>query len=102
MSKGSYSLTELLKELQAAEEILSHSKSVQIAEKGSSSFSANKKKKKKRLLSQVQARSRSSRQMMASSKASASHVVSEFIGKRIALRSKLELKTVNLQVCLFV
>ena len=37
MSKGSYSLAELLKELQAVEGILGHAKSVQVAEKGSSS-----------------------------------------------------------------
>ena len=35
MSKGSYSLAELLKELQAAEGILGHAKSAQVAEKGS-------------------------------------------------------------------
>ena len=46
MSKGSYSLAELLKELQAAEGILSHAKSAQVAEKGSYSVKKNKKKKK--------------------------------------------------------
>ena len=45
MGKGSYSLAELLKELQAAEGILGHAKSVQVIEKGSSS-SAKKSKKK--------------------------------------------------------
>ena len=34
MSKGSYSLVELLKKLQAAEGILGHAKSVQVVEKG--------------------------------------------------------------------
>ena len=101
MSKGSYSLTELLKELQAVEGILGHAKSVQVVEKDSSSSSAKKNKKKKMLLSQVQARSRNLKQVKASPKASASHVVSEVIG-RIALNSKLMLKTTNLQVCLFV
>ena len=42
MSKESYSLAELLKELQAAEGILGHAKSAQGAEKGSSSSSAKK------------------------------------------------------------
>ena len=48
MSKGSYSLAGLLKELKAAKGILDHAKSVQVAEKYSSSSSAmmNKKKKK--------------------------------------------------------
>ena len=44
MSKGSYSLQELLKELQAAEGIIGHAKSVQVAEKGSSSFAKRNKK----------------------------------------------------------
>ena len=48
MSKGSYSLAKLLKELQAAEEILGHAKSAHVAEKGSSSSSAKKNKKKKK------------------------------------------------------
>ena len=48
MSKGSYSLAELLKELQAAEGILGHAKSAQVAKKGSSSSSAKKNKKKKK------------------------------------------------------
>ena len=38
---------ELLKELQAAEGILGHAKSAQVAEKGSSFSSAKKNKKKK-------------------------------------------------------
>ena len=59
MSKESYSLAELLKELQAAKGILGHAKSVQVVERGSSS--AKKIKKKKRLLSQVQAQSRNPR-----------------------------------------
>ena len=42
MSKGSYSLAELLKELHAVEGILGHAKSVQVEEK-SSSFSSTKK-----------------------------------------------------------
>ena len=46
-SKGSYSLTELLKELQAAEGILGHAKSAQVMEKGSSSSAKKSKKKKK-------------------------------------------------------
>ena len=48
MSKENYSLAELLKELQAAEGILGHAKSVQVMEKGSSSSSAKKNKKKKK------------------------------------------------------
>ena len=47
MSKGSYSLAALLKELQAAEGILGHAKSAQVAEKGSSSSAKKNKKKKK-------------------------------------------------------
>ena len=47
MSKGSYFLAELLKELQAAEGILGHAKSVQVAEKCSSSSAKKNKKKKK-------------------------------------------------------
>ena len=48
MSKGSYSLAELLKELQAAEGILGHAKSVLITKKGSSSSYAKKNKKNKK------------------------------------------------------
>ena len=47
MSKESYSLAELLKELQAVEGILGHAKSAQVVEKGSSSSAKNNKKKKK-------------------------------------------------------
>ena len=47
MSKGSYSLAELLKELQATEGILGHAKSVQVVERGSSSSTKKSKKKKK-------------------------------------------------------
>ena len=47
MSKGSYSLAELLKKLQTAEGILGHAKSAQVAEKGSSSSAKKNKKKKK-------------------------------------------------------
>ena len=46
MSKSSYSLAELLKELQAAEGIIGHKRSLHVMEKGSSS-SAKKKGKKK-------------------------------------------------------
>ena len=46
MSKESYSLAELLKELQAVEGIFGYAKSVQVVERGSSS-SAKKNKKKK-------------------------------------------------------
>ena len=48
ISKGSYSLAEFLKELQAAKGILGHAKSVQVAEKCASSSSAKKNKKKKK------------------------------------------------------
>ena len=47
MSKGSYSLAELLKELQTVEGILGHAKSVQVVESGSSSSAKKSKKKKK-------------------------------------------------------
>ena len=47
MSKGSYSLAELFKELQAVEGILGHAKSAQVAEKGSPSSTKKNKKKKK-------------------------------------------------------
>ena len=47
MSKRSYSLAELLKELQTAEGILGHAKSAQVVEKGSSSSAKKSKKKKK-------------------------------------------------------
>ena len=40
-------MAELLKELQAAEGILGHAKSAQVAEKGSSSSAKKSKKKKK-------------------------------------------------------
>ena len=46
MSKSHYSLAELLKELQAAEGIIGHKKSLHVMEKGSSS-SAKKRGKKK-------------------------------------------------------
>ena len=46
MSKSNYSLAELLKELQAAEGIIGHKRSLHLMEKGSSS-SAKKKEKKK-------------------------------------------------------
>ena len=49
MSKRTYSLVKLLKELQAAEMIVGHpKKSVQVMEKGSTSSSAKKGKKKKK------------------------------------------------------
>ena len=48
MSKESYSFAKLLKELQAAEGILGHAKSVQVAEKDSSSSLTKKNKKKKK------------------------------------------------------
>ena len=48
MSKGNYSMVELLNELQAAEGILGQAKSAQVAEKGSSSSSAKKNKKKRK------------------------------------------------------
>ena len=47
MSKGSYSLVELLKELQAAEGIIGQNKNVQVAEKGSSKKSKKKKNAQK-------------------------------------------------------
>ena len=47
MSKGSYSLVELLKELQVAKGILGHAKSMQVEEKGFSSSAKKNKKKKK-------------------------------------------------------
>ena len=47
MSKESYSLAELLTELQVAEGILGHAKTAQVAEKGSSSSAKKNKKKKK-------------------------------------------------------
>ena len=46
MSKGSYSLADLLKELQAVEEIIGQNKNVQVAEKSYSSSKKSKKKKK--------------------------------------------------------
>ena len=46
MSKGNYSLTELLKELQTVKGILGHAKSAQVAEKASSSCSSLQKRKK--------------------------------------------------------
>ena len=49
MSKKTYSLTELLKELQVTEWIVDQKKSVHVMEKGSSSSSAKKKKRRKRL-----------------------------------------------------
>ena len=49
MSKITYSLAKLLKELQAAEGIVGHhKKTVQVMEKGSTSASVNKEKKKKK------------------------------------------------------
>ena len=49
MSKSNYSLAELLKELQAAEGIIGHKRSLYVMEKGSSS-SAKKGKGKKKVL----------------------------------------------------
>ena len=48
MSKESYSLAELLKELQVAKGILGHAKSVHVSEKGSSYSSTKRNKKKKK------------------------------------------------------
>ena len=45
MSKRSYTLAELLKELQAAEGIVGHKGNVQVMEKGSSAKKGKKKKK---------------------------------------------------------
>ena len=47
MSKSHYSLTELLKELQAAEGIIGHKRSLHVMEKGSSSSAKKDKGKKK-------------------------------------------------------
>ena len=74
MSRESYSLAELLKEIQAAEGILGHAKSAQVAEKGSSS-SIKKSKNKKEVLSQLVSLSRSKRKMRQSPKISASPAV---------------------------
>ena len=93
MSKGSYSLAELLKELQAAEGILGHAKSVKVAEKGSSSSVKKNKRKKK-----APKPGASPKQVDSSLKISASHAVNKVIGRRIVLCSKLVLKTTNLQV----
>jgi len=46
MSKSHYSLAELLKELQAAEGIIGHKRSLHVMEKGSSSSSKKGKRKK--------------------------------------------------------
>ena len=75
MSKGSYFLVELLKELQAAEGILGHAKSAQVMEKGSSSSSAKKNKKKKKAPKPVGAQSRSKRKVRQSLETSASPAV---------------------------
>ena len=47
MSKGYYSLAELLKELQVVEGIVGHKGNMQVAEKGSSSSTKKSKKKRK-------------------------------------------------------
>ena len=47
MSKSHYSLTELLKELKAAEGIIGHKRSLHVMEKGSSSYAKKGKRKKK-------------------------------------------------------
>ena len=46
MNKSSYSLAELLKELQAVEGIIDHKRSLHVMEKGSSSSTKKKGKKK--------------------------------------------------------
>ena len=78
MSKESYSLAELLKELQATEGIIGQNKNVQVAEKGSSS---KKSKNKKRLRNRVQCPRLRSQRMV---KASASLVVKKETRRRIA------------------
>ena len=59
-------------------------------------------RRKKRLPNQVVSRSRSPRKVEPSPKTCASLVVKQVIGRKIAPSTKLKLKTVNLQVCLFV
>ena len=93
MIKRSYSLTEL----QAAEGIVGHKKSVQVMEKGSSS--ARKGKKKKRFQSKLHNLRINSRLVKASRKASVSHVVRRVIGRTIVQRN-LALRMVTSQVCL--
>ena len=102
MSKGSYSLAELLKELQAAEGILGHAKSAQAAEKGLLPLLQRKTRRRKRLPNQLVSRSRSQRKVERSLKTVASPAVRQVIGRKITPSTKLELKTTNLQVCLFV
>ena len=91
MSKESYSLAELLKELQAVEGILGHAKSVQVMEKGSSSSSAKKNKKKKKAPKPAGASKQKTKKGGAKPKTLASRVVRQGIGRRIAPSSKLEL-----------
>ena len=96
-------MAELLKELQAAEGILGHAKSAQIAEKGSSSPSAKKNKKKKKLTNQVVlSQSRNPRKVELSLKTHASPAVRHVIGRNIIPSTKLKLKMASHQVCLFV
>ena len=95
MSKGSYFLAELLKEIQAAEGIICHAKSAQVAEKGSSSSTKKNKKKKKAPKSSgvLKQKSKKDEQSLITS---ASHVVSVVIRRKIVPSLKLELKTTNL------
>ena len=102
MSKGNYSLAELLKELQAAEGILGQAKSGQVMEKGSSSYSARRIRRRKRLLNQQVSQSRRKRKVEQSPKTCASPVVKQVNERKNVPSTKLKLKTVNLQVCLFV
>ena len=99
MSKKIYSLAKLLKELQVAEGIIGHKKSVHVMEKGSASFSAKKGKKKKNVPKENAQSKRNPWLVKASRKASASHTVRRVIGRTIIQRN-LTLKTVTPHVCL--
>ena len=98
MSKGNYSLAELLKELQTAEGILGHAKSAQVMEKGSSSSSVKKNKKKKKAPKSAVVSKQKKIKVEQSPKTCASPAVRRVIGRRIAPSTKLELRTTNLQV----
>ena len=96
MSKGSYSLEELIKELQAAEGILGHAKSAQVTEKGSSSSFAKKNKKKKNAPITGGVSKQKPKKGGAKPKICASPAVKQVIGRKITPSTKLELKTANL------
>ena len=98
MSKRSYTLAELLKELQATEGIIGQKENIQVMEK-ILLLLQRRVKRRKRFQSRLHSLRRSPRLVKASQKASASLVVKRVIGRMI-VKKNLALKMITPQVYL--